>query len=86
MQPKTYRLGLIDEIKSIATGQGLNKKDIDDLVKIAEDDATGAARLNKILTDHKLGGKLNAPQIDGLIKFFEELSPLFKLLSAIAKL
>ena len=85
MTPKTLRQTILDEIQ--AATPDLAKKDINDLVTIAEsDDPKAVVKLQRILTDYKQARKLNAPQISQLIKFFEALNPFAKLLGAVAKL
>lgn len=68
-----------------ALAPNLKQKDLNDLIRIAEG-ADAEKKLTEILTDYKLAGKLNEPEINEWWKLFDAVKPLMKVIETATNL
>jgi hypothetical protein len=64
---------IIDGIMAVAPN--LTDADVEDLVELGK--RADLRKLKSVMLDYKLANKLNDPELSGLVKFANELKPLF---------
>ena len=80
MKTETLAMVLKDQIMELVPS--LSEKDIRDLIEITG--KKGAKRkLDAVLSDYKLAGRLNVPDVDKLRAFLNEIRPLADIITAV---